>query len=112
MPTSRHTGGQPPPFPSILTRASCRFARRCRSAVWFSSSAPRGAGRRRAISSAGERFVHTEEVTGSIPVSPTATLQVAGSFVFMMNGPLSACTPLVPDTAPPASSGFSDSSIS
>ena len=26
----------------------------------------------RAISSAGERFVHTEEVTGSIPVSPTA----------------------------------------
>jgi hypothetical protein len=25
----------------------------------------------RAISSAGERFVHTEEVTGSIPVSPT-----------------------------------------
>jgi uncharacterized protein YndB with AHSA1/START domain len=26
----------------------------------------------RAISSAGERFVHTEEVTGSIPVSPTS----------------------------------------
>jgi hypothetical protein len=26
----------------------------------------------RAISSGGERFVHTEEVTGSIPVSPTA----------------------------------------
>ena len=25
-----------------------------------------------AISSAGERFVHTEEVTGSIPVSPTS----------------------------------------
>jgi hypothetical protein len=25
----------------------------------------------RAISSAGERFVHTEEATGSIPVSPT-----------------------------------------
>jgi hypothetical protein len=25
----------------------------------------------RAVSSAGERFVHTEEVTGSIPVSPT-----------------------------------------
>jgi hypothetical protein len=41
-----------------------------------------GAGRRvqssgaRAISSAGERFVHTEEVTGSIPVSPTV---VAGA---------------------------------
>src|SRR5271165_5845532 len=27
--------------------------------------------RRRAIGSAGERLVHTEEVTGSIPVSPT-----------------------------------------
>ena len=37
---------------------------------------PRPAGRRkqpysRAIGSAGERLVHTEEVTGSIPVSPT-----------------------------------------
>jgi DNA-binding CsgD family transcriptional regulator len=32
----------------------------------------------RAISSAGERFVHTEEVTGSIPVSPTVFLQVRG----------------------------------
>jgi hypothetical protein len=29
------------------------------------------AGRVRAIGSAGERLVHTEEVTGSIPVSPT-----------------------------------------
>ena len=28
--------------------------------------------RRRAIGSAGERLVHTEEVTGSIPVSPTS----------------------------------------
>ncbi len=28
-------------------------------------------GQQGAISSAGERFVHTEEVTGSIPVSPT-----------------------------------------
>ena len=27
----------------------------------------------RAIGSAGERLVHTEEVTGSIPVSPTPT---------------------------------------
>jgi hypothetical protein len=34
-------------------------------------------GQRGAISSAGERFVHTEEVTGSIPVSPT---QVRGYF--------------------------------
>src|ERR1039457_1959465 len=29
--------------------------------------------RRRAIGSAGERLVHTEEVTGSIPVSPTTS---------------------------------------
>ena len=28
---------------------------------------------RRAIGSAGERLVHTEEVTGSIPVSPTSS---------------------------------------
>jgi hypothetical protein len=36
-------------------------------------SCPRteGQDRRRAIGSAGERLVHTEEVTGSIPVSPT-----------------------------------------
>ena len=33
--------------------------------------------RRRAIGSAGERLVHTEEVTGSIPVSPT---QLSGRF--------------------------------
>ena len=37
-----------------------------------------GYGRRaRAIGSAGERLVHTEEVTGSIPVSPT---QASGRF--------------------------------
>jgi hypothetical protein len=34
--------------------------------------------RARAIGSAGERLVHTEEVTGSIPVSPTTT-SAAGS---------------------------------
>jgi hypothetical protein len=33
----------------------------------------------RAIGSAGERLVHTEEVTGSIPVSPT---QPEGRFQF------------------------------
>src|ERR1700679_3179393 len=33
--------------------------------------------RQRAIGSAGERLVHTEEVTGSIPVSPT---QLSGQF--------------------------------
>src|SRR6478752_3552698 len=32
----------------------------------------------RAISSVGERFVHTEEVRGSKPRSPTALLQVRG----------------------------------
>lgn len=32
----------------------------------------------RAISSAGERFVHTEEVTGSIPVSPTTLAHFRG----------------------------------
>jgi hypothetical protein len=31
----------------------------------------------RAIGSAGERLVHTEEVTGSIPVSPTTKQQVS-----------------------------------
>ena len=43
-------------------------------------SSARLAGRVRAISSAGERFVHTEEVTGSIPVSPTAFMQISGPF--------------------------------
>ena len=33
----------------------------------------------RAIGSAGERLVHTEEVTGSIPVSPTEKPQVRDS---------------------------------
>ena len=38
----------------------------------YSMEAPGGSQtRRRAIGSAGERLVHTEEVTGSIPVSPT-----------------------------------------
>ena len=36
--------------------------------AWTRRTAP---DRRRAIGSAGERLVHTEEVTGSIPVSPT-----------------------------------------
>src|ERR1022692_116558 len=34
--------------------------------------------RARAIGSAGERLVHTEEVTGSIPVSPTSRPYVLG----------------------------------
>src|ERR1700728_4038083 len=32
--------------------------------------------RARAIGSAGERLVHTEEVTGSIPVSPTGVIRL------------------------------------
>src|SRR5260221_8517603 len=36
---------------------------------------PPGGQRARAIGSAGERLVHTEEVTGSIPVSPTHPAQ-------------------------------------
>ena len=43
--------------------------------------------RRRAIGSAGERLVHTEEVTGSIPVSPTqlsGRFQVKESAVFVV----------------------------
>jgi hypothetical protein len=36
--------------------------------ILYGCSLPQPVG---AISSAGERFVHTEEVTGSIPVSPT-----------------------------------------
>lgn len=67
----------PPPWPGRARAAQDRrggqsVRRRFRSAVWFSTSAPQGSRRGRAISSAGERFVHTEEVTGSIPVSPTA----------------------------------------
>ena len=43
-----------------------------------------GCGQRGAISSAGERFVHTEEVTGSIPVSPTLFSQVRGQITVML----------------------------
>src|ERR1017187_8102033 len=61
---------------SPLTGAGCSgSASGARHALVCDS--PRVAGsmgspaRRRAIGSAGERLVHTEEVTGSIPVSPT-----------------------------------------
>ena len=61
-----------------VREAACPVARRCatlwerrdEAAVGSGSSGQR-ATRRRAIGSAGERLVHTEEVTGSIPVSPT-----------------------------------------
>ena len=66
-----HCGVQPAP-------AACRAARRCATLWERREEAPAGAwsqrkapDQRRAIGSAGERLVHTEEVTGSIPVSPT-----------------------------------------
>src|SRR5579859_760598 len=60
------------------TPVACRGPRRC-ATLWKrrDEAAPgdldhRAApDQRRAIGSAGERLVHTEEVTGSIPVSPT-----------------------------------------
>ena len=51
--------------------------RRCATLWWLRGSSPPP--RSRAIGSAGERLVHTEEVTGSIPVSPTALGQLKGS---------------------------------
>src|SRR5690606_14391459 len=50
-----------------------RCTRTAQDALEFPSSGPRPA---RAISSVGERFVHTEEVTGSNPVSPTTFQQL------------------------------------
>jgi hypothetical protein len=60
------SAGRVPPtakmrYPMGAPRRGCRGAKPRRTAQ----------GRRRAIGSAGERLVHTEEVTGSIPVSPT-----------------------------------------
>ena len=64
---------QPPPAPVACgAPAICAtlWERRDEAAVgtWPRRTAP---DQRRAIGSAGERLVHTEEVTGSIPVSPT-----------------------------------------
>jgi hypothetical protein len=57
--------------------AACRGPRRC-ATLWkrrdeaaAGTWTHRAPDQRRAIGSAGERLVHTEEVTGSIPVSPT-----------------------------------------
>ena len=44
-----------------------------------------------AISSGGERFVHTEEVTGSIPVSPTPVLAGQRPVTIMVDGSLTRC---------------------
>lgn len=41
---------------------------------------------RRAIGSAGERLVHTEEVTGSIPVSPTRSEAMWGLSIKLTMG--------------------------
>ena len=40
----------------------------------------------RAIGSAGERLVHTEEVTGSIPVSPTQVRAAQTTYAAIMSG--------------------------
>ena len=48
----------------------------------------------RAISSGGERFVHTEEVTGSIPVSPTCRSEALSEII---GGGLSHVGPLLRD---------------
>ena len=50
----------------VAARSSCATLRHARADA--SCPGPR------AIGSAGERLVHTEEVTGSIPVSPTARI--------------------------------------
>jgi hypothetical protein len=49
--------------------------------------AGRGPGRPRALSSAGERFPDTEEVTGSIPVAPTRQRQPRLAGIAMGYGP-------------------------
>ena len=67
---------RPPCWSACRRRGSRRRARERAHALVCSSSAGRDTGLlTRAIGSAGERLVHTEEVTGSIPVSPT---QVSG----------------------------------
>src|SRR5664279_450447 len=78
-------GGRPicPPVtrPSVVhpIGLSGSIRRGCsgRTRIGYGDSCPIGT-TVRAISSAGERFVHTEEVTGSIPVSPTVFSQVRG----------------------------------
>ena len=61
--------------PAVSRRRSERAASP-EDALTYGSAGTRA--RRRAIGSAGERLVHTEEVTGSIPVSPT---QLSGRFL-------------------------------
>src|ERR1700745_2235132 len=59
--------------PATPARCAGRAARR-EDALTYGSAGTVPA-RRRAIGSAGERLVHTEEVTGSVPVSPTDVRQ-------------------------------------
>src|SRR6478752_6339937 len=49
-----------------------------------------------AISSAGERFPDTEEVTGSIPVSPTSITAGQGPFRALAAGFVSRMSPVTP----------------
>jgi hypothetical protein len=66
------------PRRAYAATAACRVPRRCANLCERRDEVAAGAepqrpapNQRRAIGSAGERLVHTEEVTGSIPVSPT-----------------------------------------
>jgi hypothetical protein len=72
----REAALSPPRWPARRRHGSRRRPRERAHALVCFSSVGRDTGLlTRAIGSAGERLVHTEEVTGSIPVSPT---QVSG----------------------------------
>ena len=58
-----------------VTPGAARPRPGCATLWWLRAVTPPGT---RAIGSAGERLVHTEEVTGSIPVSPTGWLVLFG----------------------------------
>ena len=67
---SRHERGHP--YCTAVQRTAAYAARLSKGLVLTPANAVCSSSSR-AISSAGERFVHTEEVTGSKPVSPTRT---------------------------------------
>jgi hypothetical protein len=99
-------------------RAVCRAARRCATLwerrneaaarAWSRQTAP---DQRRAIGSAGERLVHTEEVTGSIPVSPTNVIRSEPS-VERSSGPLLGGGAVMPPAADAWGNGADPSSNS
>src|SRR5579875_2649883 len=73
-----------PPALQVGRRAARPAGRQHALTLWSAGTRPSritaldaARSRQRAIGSAGERLVHTEEVTGSIPVSPT--ISTAGS---------------------------------